>query len=179
MATPLVGLIQDMQVPQDVISFESWEPPSKSRSVNYDDVSIRGRSEPHVFYSDTGPQIWTFSIHLVASVDQGDDGSPDSVQEKVSFIESLVMPDYGDTPGGEAAIRPPHLARIQILNMINLVGTIRNPSFTYLPPYDTDSGQPYQVDCNFTFQVQREFGKPPLGFADVRRLTSRGQNKFL
>lgn len=178
MAKPLVGIIQDVQVPQDFINFESWEPPVKSRNPVYDDVTIRGRSEPHVFYSHTDAQIWTFSIKFFASIDQGDNGLPIGVLEKQSFIESLVMPDYGQTPGDLAAIRPPHLARIRILRMLDIIGTIRSPNFVFQPPYDITTGYPYQIDCTFQFHAQREFGKSPYGFADIRRLTARGQNRF-
>lgn len=178
MAKPLRGLIQDVQVPQDTIEFFSWEPPQKSRDVTYDDVPIRGRSEPHVFYSHTGPQVWQFSIHFLASFDQDDGGTPTIVQEKMSFVESFVMPDYGETSGQFAVVRPPHLARVRILRMIDLIGTIRNPTWVYLPPYDITSGQPYQIDCSFTFHTQRELGKAPLGFADIRRLSARGQDRF-
>lgn len=182
MAKPLVGIIQDVQVPQDFIQFESWDPPTKSRTVVYEDAQVRGRSEPHVFYSHTETQIWSFSMHFLASFDQGDGGSPIGVQEKASFIESLVMPDYGQTPGQVSVIRPPHLARIRILRMIDLIGTIRSPQWVYggsqSAVYDVVTGQPYQIDVTFQFHVQREFGKTPFGFADIRRLTARGQNRF-
>lgn len=178
MARPPALLIQDVQVPQDFIEVLSWEPPTKGRTVVYDDVSVRGRSEPHVFYSHTEAQVWNFTIHLFASMDQNDGGTPLGVQEKASFIESLVMPDYGATPGELSAIRAPHLARLRILRMLDLIGTIRNPSWTYSPPYDIRTGQPYQIDCSFQFYTQREFGKTPYGFADIRRLTARGQNRF-
>lgn len=178
MAKPIRGLIQDTQVPEDVIEFFSFEPPQKSRSVSYDDVAVRGRSEPYVFYSYTGAQIWSFTINFLASFDQADGGTPLDVQEKMNFIESFVMPDYGQNAGQFAVVRPPHLARIRILKMLDIIGTIRDPSWTYEPPYDINTGQPYQITCSFTFNVQRELGKDPLGYADIRRLTARGQDRF-
>ena len=178
MAKPLRAIIQDVQVPQDIIEFFSWDPPQKTRNVVYDDVPVRGRSEPHVFYSYTEAQVWQFNIHFLASFDQDDRGTPVGVAERASFLESFVMPDYGDTAGSFAVVRPPHLARIRILRMIDLIGTIRNPAFVYNPPYDIQTGQAFQIDVSFTFHTQREFGKDPLGFADIRRLTARGQNRF-
>ena len=178
MAKPLRGILQDVQVPQDTIDFYSWDPPQKSRNVVYDDVPIRGRSEPHVFYSHTEAQVWQFSIHFIASFDQNDGGIPLNVMEKMSFIESFVMPDYGQTSGQFAVVRSPHLARIRILRMIDLIGTVRNPNWVYNPPYDITNGQPYQIDCSFSFHTQRELGKAPLGFADIRRLAFRGQDRF-
>lgn len=178
MAKPLRGIIQDVQVPQDIIEFFSWEPPQKSRNPVYDDVPIRGRTEPHVFYSHTEAQVWQFTIHFFASFDQNDGGIPLGVMEKMSFIESFTMADYGNQSGQFAVVRPPHLARIRILRMIDLIGTIRSPSWTYLPPYDIQDGKPYQIDVSFQFNAQRELGKAPLGFADVRRLSARGQDRF-
>lgn len=178
MAKPLRGIIQDVQVPQDTIEFFSWDPPQKSRNAVYDDVPVRGRSEPHVFYSHTEAQVWSFTIHFLASFDQRDNGTPVGVQEKMSFIESFVMPDYGNTAGQFSVVRQPHLARIRILRMIDLIGTIRSPNFIYNPPYDIVTGQPYQIDVSFQFNTQRELGRTPLGFSDIRRLTSRGQNRF-
>jgi len=177
-ARPLRGIIQDVQVPQDLIEFFSWDPPQKTRNPVYDDVPVRGRSEPHVFYSYTEAQVWQFSIHFLASFDQDDNGTPKGVMERMSFIESFTMPDYGETAGNFAVVRPPHLARIRILRMIDLIGTIRSPTFTYSAPYDIQTGEPYQIDVSFTFHTQQEFGKAPLGFADIRRLTARGQNRF-
>jgi len=179
MAKPLVGILQDVQVPQDFIRFESWAEPTKSRQVVYDDVDVRGRSEPHVFYSHTGAQVWSFKLQLVASYDQDDRGVYTTVQEQASFIESLVMPDYGQRPGDLAAIRAPHLARIRILKMVDIVGTIRDPNWTYLAPYDIRTGVPQIIECSFSFHAQREYGKAPLGFSDIRRLTARGQTRFV
>ena len=37
--------------------------------ANYDESSVRGRSEPHPFYMDTGADTYSFDIKLVSSVD--------------------------------------------------------------------------------------------------------------
>ena len=177
MAKPLRGTIQDVQVPVDMIEFYSFDPPQMSRSVAYDDVIVRGRSEPQVFYSHTESAIWSFTIHLVASIDQEDRGDPAVVKEKANFIESLIMPDYGDSAGEFAVVKPPHLARIRILRMFDAIGTIRNPTWNYMPPYDIVTGYPHRIDVSFSFYEQRSFDQEPLGFADIRRLLSRGQTR--
>jgi hypothetical protein len=178
MASPLVMIIQDVQVPQDYINVYSWDDLTKSRRVVYDDVDVRGRSEPHVFYSHTEAPVWEFSLHFMASVSQGDHGDPLGVMEKVSFIESLIMPDYGEIPGQGSIVRPAHLARIKVKRLIDAIGTIRDPKWPFKGAYNTTTGYPQQVDCTFSFHVQRTFGKTPYGYADIRRLTSRGQNRF-
>ncbi len=177
MASPLRGIIQDVQVPNDTIDFFSFEPPQRSREVFYDDVPIRGRSEPHVFYSHTGAQVWSLSITLFASVDQNDEGQAIDVVEKVNFLESLEMPDYGQSPGEFAVVRSPHLARIKILKMFDVIGTIRNFNAIYEGPYDIDTGYPQRAIVSFILQTQRTINQQPLGFSDIRRLVSRGQTR--
>lgn len=175
------GIIQDYQVPTEMIEFYSWDPPQKSRSAVYDDVNIRGRSEPHVFYSYTEAQVWNFAIYFRASFEQNDGGVPLGVMERQSFIESFVMPDYGQVPGQFAVVRPPHLARIRILKMIDLIGTIRTPNWVFggsAGTYDVNNGYPHQIDLTFTFHAQQPVGVSPLGYADIRRLSARGQDRF-
>jgi len=176
MTTLLKGIIQDMHNTGELIDFYSFEPPQKSRNAVYDDVSVRGRSEPHVFYSHTEAPTYQFSIRLVASYDQRDSGTTRSVKEKEYFIESLVMPDYGPLPSSRnSVVAPPHLARIRIKKLIDIAGTIRNTNYVYLPPYD-EEGYPQLIEVTFSFHVQRIFGQQePLGFAEVRRLLWRGQ----
>jgi hypothetical protein len=178
MAKPFVGIIQDVQVPGDYIEFYAFKEPQRSRKAVYDDTTIRGRSEPHAFYSHTEAGVWNFQIDLTASVEQDDGGLYIGVQEKVSFIESFLMPDYGNVPGGLASVRPPHLCRIRILRMFDAIGTIRDVNTVYNSPYDVNTGMSGHVPTTFTFYEQREFGKAPLGYADIRRLTARGQNRF-
>ena len=181
MGQPLKCIIMDYQVPGDYIEVFGWgseNPPSMSRDVEYTDVPIRGRSEPYVFYSHTGPQIWEFTFSLYASIDSGDNGTYDGAQEKASFIESLIMPDYGDVAGQVSVVQPPHLARIYILQLLDLVGTIRKPQWIFKGPYDMDTGRSQVIGVSFPFHCQRSFGQSPLGYADIRRLTARGQNRF-
>ena len=179
MAKPFRGIIQDVERPGELIEFFSFEPPQKSHTVVYDDVSIRGRSEPHVFYSHTEAQIWNFTIHFLASFDEGDNGRPANVKEKENFLESFVMPDYGDEAGDFGVVKPPHLARVRILKMFDLIGTIRDLNFQYVPPYDVVTGYPYQIDATFTLHAQRSFGKDPLGYAEIRRIIAKGQSRQL
>jgi len=173
MADPFRGVLLDMEQPNEFISFLVFDPPSWSRQVNYSEVEIRGRSEPHVFYSSTGPKIWSFELHLFA----GDVGSARTVRQQELFIESLIMPDYGALPGQTSAVaKPPHRARIRIKQMLDVVGTLRDLRVDYLRPYEGVTGFPYIVKVGFTMHAQRLYGQEaPLGFADVRRMLSRGQ----
>lgn len=178
MARALEGIIIDTKVPSDYVKFRSWEVPQYSRSAVYDDVAIRGRSEPHSFYSHTEAKAWNFTIHFIASFDQGDGGEPRAVTEKRSFLESFLMPDYGSSPGQYTFVKSPHLARIRIRKMFDIVGQIRNLNVTYEAPYDMGTGEAYQIDCGFSFIEHRTIDQYPQGYADIRRLTFRGQDRF-
>lgn len=168
MPTLLRGIIQDFET-GEFLEFYSFEAPQKSRSANYDDVAIRGRSEPVPFYSSTNAQVWSLTIRLVASYDQDDSGSPIRVKREENFVESFLMPDYGDTPAETSGVvKSPHRARIRIGRMFNVVGTIRDLSFTYPPPYDAQ-GYPQIVEVAISFQTQRTIR--PLGYAALRNLS--------
>ncbi len=176
MANPLKGVILDVET-KDFIHFFSFEPPQYSRNPVYDDVPIRGRSEPHSFYGYTEAGIWSFAIHFIASIDQNDEGDPASVKEKANFIESLILPDYGFEVGEFSVVLPPHLARIRILKMFDAIGTIRSPSWTLLGPYDVDTGYSYQIDCTFSFNVQKTIGNID-SMSSKRSLLSVGQTRL-
>jgi hypothetical protein len=178
MAKPLRGLIQDVSYPSEFIDFYTFEDPTKNRNVNYEDVAIRGRSEPHVYYANTDAAVYSLNISFIASLDEGDNGNPQTVREKENFLESLCMPDYGRVPGKPASVvRPPHLARIRIKRMFDVIGTIRGLNFTYVGPFDIDTGYPYKIDASFSIHAQRVFGREkPLGYAELRRLSARGQD---
>lgn len=168
MAPPtLSGLIVDLETLTG-IPFFSWDPPTHSRSAVYDDVSVRGRSEPHPFYSHTDPQIWAFSIHLSASFNQNDFGTPAEVKIRENFIESLVMPDYGDEAGTFGVVNPPHLCRVVIGAMFDARGTLRNFSSAYRGPFENITGLPHNIDITFDLHVQSPPNVTPAGYSDVR-----------
>jgi hypothetical protein len=168
MARPLRGIIQDYET-GEFIEFFTFSDPQKSRSANYDDVAVRGRSEPHDFYSSTDAQDWSLTIYLIASIEQNDEGSVISVRKKENFLESLLMPDYGDNPAEDASVvKPPHYARIRIGRMFNVIGSVRNLSFNYPRPYSAN-GLPQQIEVSISFRSKRTI--KPLGYAATRELS--------
>lgn len=175
MTRPLEGIILDTKT-GDFINFFSFQPPQKSREPVYDDVDIRGRSEPHVFYAYTRAQVWSLNIQFNASVDQNDGGLSIEPKEKDNFLESLCMPDYSLEIGGARLVQSPHLARVRILKMFDAIGTIRNYSSTYVGPYDAQTGYPYNIEASFQLHVQTPIGQDVPGFAEVRRLLNLGQD---
>lgn len=172
----ITGIIMDV-VTKQYVEFVGWEPPQASRVPVYNDESVRGRSEPYSFYSHTGPRVWPFRVHFVASLDQGDKGIYESVKEKVNFVESLVLPDYGVEPGELSIVTSPHYARIRIRRLVDAVGTIRNFSVEYPGPYDVDTGYSQTADCSFELQEQHAYDQNIDSMSSVRRSLVYGQTK--
>jgi len=131
-------------------------------AAQYDDAVVRGRSEPHLFFSHTSANTFAFSVQLAASVDESDNGDPKILWDDYLFFKSFQYPDYGDDDKGPIA--PPKKAIITIGNWFRKVGVIRDPSGTFKPPYDSD-GYPYHIDIRFTFRI---INPVPLSMFDVR-----------
>lgn len=181
MPSPLVGFIIDENVLAG-IPFYSWEAPRYSRSVAYDDVAIRGRSEPHVFYSHTDTRVWSFDIHLAVGLGLGAEflgsvtplssileyGNPATLKLAENFIHSMVMPDYGEEVGGFSVVKPPHIARVGINAMFDARGTIRNLGVVYSGPYEIVTGLPHRIDITFELHEQKYDNVDPDGYRDIR-----------
>jgi len=168
MAPPLLMIIQDFETGESITT-PSWSQPQFSRDPSYDDVPIRGRSEPHQFYAYTGTAIWNISLVLIASIDADDEGKVKTVKKQLNFLESLTMPDYGPTPLETAGVvKPPHLTRVNIRRMFNVIGTLRNLSYTLEGPYD-ELGMSHRASVTFTLHALRQVR--PLGFAAIRELS--------
>jgi hypothetical protein len=144
------------------VKFLYYQDIENSIEATYDEVGVRGRSEPHPFYLETGPDIYTFDIKLVASVNESDDGSTSKIHNDYLFIKSFQYPDYGIAASGP--IRPPRQAIITIGRWFNKKGIIKSPSFVFHAPYSSE-GFPQSIDVRFTFRVTNTI---PLDMTDIR-----------
>ncbi len=164
------GFIQDASYELEMISFLIFAPPSYGRAVNYESAHVRGRSEPYCFYVDTDERVTRFAIEFHSADDE-----LRTIREKERFIESLVVPDYGPTPGQRAAIvKPPHLAVVWIKDLVRVRGTIRNLQVTPHIPIDLATGLPHHIAVAFDLHSQSLSPDQLQGFADLRRVLSRG-----
>jgi len=145
------------------MSFKYFRPLSEDVAAEYEDVGIRGRSEPFSFYAQTGPDMWAFELKLMASVDQNDGGNPRRAYDDYLFLKSFQFPDYG--PGFAGPVKPPPQAIITVGSFFRKKGEIRQPRFTFNFPLD-ENGFPHSIDASFTFRVINDL---PLDFRDVRR----------
>lgn len=182
MARPMEMVILDVETGEYIL-LHGFEPPSKGRTVNYDDVAVRGRSEPYQFYSSTETGVWSFKVRLVASVEQNDRGDPVTVLGRSDFIESLAMPDYGDDPGQvSSVVQPPHLTRLAVTGTegvsIDITGTLRGFQSQWQLPYDIVTGLPTIIDVSFEIHEQTPYGQRPKGYADVRKRLLKGQTRL-
>jgi len=158
---PVEGHIIDY-VTKDSVKFLYFEDIDNNVGAVYDEVDVRGRSEGHMFYSHTGPDTYSLSIRLAASVDQYDKGDAKQLWSDYLFIKSFQFPDYGGDSMGP--VLPPRKAIIQIGKWFKKVGAIVQPRGSFLSPYDED-GYPMVIDVQFTLRV---INTTPLDLYQIR-----------
>jgi hypothetical protein len=128
----------------------------------YEEQSVRGRSEEHVFYSHTSGVIDNFSIRLPASVDEKDSGNAEKSYKDFLFIKSFNYPDYGINRQGP--VLPPRKAIITIGKFYKEVGIIKGLSYTFSRTCDF-LGYPLVIDVRFAFRV---INAKPQSLQDIR-----------
>lgn len=147
----------------DRVKFLYFQPISNEVNANYDEASVRGRSEPHPFYIDGSPDNYQFNIRFESSVDEADGGSAKKVEDAYLFVKSFQYPDYGDPPQGP--VRPPRHCIITIGTWFRKRGIIKNFSAQWGNTYDPE-GFPHRVDISF---ILRAFNPQALGWRDIVR----------
>lgn len=135
---------------RDSVKFLYYEDIEGGVEPVYEEQSVRGRSEEHVFYSHTSGQSDGFSIRLPASVDEGDGGSNLQTWLDFLFIKSFVYPDYGEDDKGP--IMPPRKAILKIGQWYQEVGVIKGFGYTFSKVCDA-KGYPHIIDVRFQFRV--------------------------
>jgi hypothetical protein len=171
---PVEGHIIDYEVRRDAsrqikgrssIRFLYYEDIEANVEPVYEEQSVRGRSEEHVFYSHTSGEVNSFSIRLPASVDESDNRTPQQTWKEYLFIKSFAYPDYGESFKGP--ILPPRKAIITIGKWYRKVGVIKSPSATFSKVCDED-GYPLIIDVRFQFRI---INSRPLSLRDIRAQT--------
>lgn len=134
----------------------------------YEEQSVRGRSEEHVFYSHTSGENDSFSIKLPASVDEADTRDAFLNWQDFLFIKSFVYPDYGQ--GFRGPILPPRKAIITIGRWYRKVGVLKGFAYTFSKTCD-ERGYPLIIDIRFQFRV---INARSLSFRDIRAQSGAG-----
>jgi len=130
----------------------------------YDESIVRGRSEPHLFYSHTGADKYNFTLKFAASVDEADGRNARQIWNEHLFIKSFSYPSYGIDRKGP--MRPPRKVIIQIGSWFRKRGVIESPSASFSKTCDLE-GYPLFIDERFTFRVINVI---PLDMFDIRQL---------
>lgn len=142
------------------IEFEYYDTITETVASNWATIGIRGRSEPHQYYDNTGSAIWNFNLVFVAGAGQGSSLTTEDIKRRANFIKALQYPRYGNPP----LVSPPPRVHIRIGKLLDARGIVKNPNFIYNSPYDNETGLPLKIDVTFTFEITHNRA---LGFKDV------------
>lgn len=142
--TPAAVVIQqaflvDIDSPNRERLVFGWMPISISdeKAANWESVSIIGRSEPIMGYSDSGPRNFGFEFEFYASLFQSDQDNLggltgyDIVKQKVDWLRSLSYPDYTGQ-----YLKPPHRVLLSIGALLKSIVICTSCNATYEGPWN-------------------------------------------
>jgi hypothetical protein len=169
---------------QDRLSFQLMpEVITDTKSANYSEIPILGRSIPFLGYANSSSRAIGLSLQFVALNREGQGQyTPTWVRQQVSWLESKVYPVYAD-----GFTFPPHRLLLSIAESVGMqvVMTSCSTSWTY-PWAVSESGvQAFraQVDCQFQEYGMND-GERPFGFDDAiegahNSFGSKGSNAYV
>lgn len=133
---------------------------SKSLTANYENISIPGRSAGVQSYSDTAGISKSVTLELMAGAGLyvGEDPVKD-MEADISFVESLVYPDYSSS-----IVNPPSIVLLYLGPSSILKGVVTSVTVDSMKPYTVD-GRPMRYKLGFT--VLQATDNPP-DYRDVR-----------
>jgi hypothetical protein len=165
----------DEENPGDLCVFQNMPTEfSDSKSADWSDTVIPGRSEPIKGYAASSARSFSLNITFVESMDQGDTPgfvgpvgpgfpapAPWYVRDKVNFCRSLVYPDYdaGDL------VQPPHTVIFVVGKLIRSRCVCKDVGVTWKGPWDPVSLIPMIAEVQMTLE---EVNTLPWGQKDVR-----------
>ena len=156
----------------DRVSFQLMpESFGESKSANYDQIPILGRSLPYLGYGNSSSRATSVAMQFHAL---GGKYTPQWVLSRVRFLESLVYPDY---EGGFAY--PPHRAMLVMGEAIGMVCVATNVSTNWLGhPWYVDSGEalPFGVEVTVDL-LEWGMNEDPFGHPhDVDQARASGES---
>jgi len=135
------GIIRFQIMPEEV---------RDSKSANYVNTDIVGRSHPIKGYSSSGPRTLSFSIKFYKFKEE------DNPLQEANRLRALLYPDYS------SGIFPPPLCQVKI-GQIKMQGVAISADISYRYPWD-ESVSPIFVEVSLTFE---ETGRKPFSFQEV------------
>lgn len=149
----------------------------ESKSANYDQIPILGRSLPYLGYAHSGARMCSLQMSFHAL---GSDWTPVWVLAQVRFLESLAYPDY------VAGITyPPHRVMLIIGEAIGMTCVVTNVTTNWTGPWAiTDASEAYShhADVSVDFMEWGEnedtYGHPH-GWTDAVSLGGNSVNNTM
>ena len=92
------------------------------------------------------------------------------VHQKAAALEALTYPQYDDNN----VAFPPPLVDLSYAQNFKRRGIIRSVNFTYLPPWEPETGLCMHLDCQITME---EVNLVPKSYRDVRERKHPGQGQ--
>jgi hypothetical protein len=123
---------------------------SESKSAQYNEIPIIGRSLPHLGYAASSSRSIALTLSFVAlnSPNSGGKYTTDWVRDRVRWLESKVYPEYLD-----GFTFPPRMLNIGIGSVIGMQCVMTSCTTSWLGPWDVegDLARPFRanVDCAF------------------------------
>ena len=144
----------------DRVSFQLMpESFGESKSANYDQIPILGRSLPYLGYANSSSRATSLTMQFHAL---GDPYTPQWVVQQVRFLESLVYPDY---EGGFAY--PPHRVMLVMGEAMGMVCVATNVTTGWLGhPWKVSGTEAYPFGVDVTIDLlewgmnEDEYGHP-------------------
>jgi hypothetical protein len=130
---------------------------SDSKSVNWNQIQIVGRSHPILAYDSSASRTFSFTLYFFAHPSHEDPTTQGTVVENIRFLTSLTYPDYG---GG---VKPPHKCVLRIGSMIQWAVVAQDISVSYTPMWKNGLPVYASVSCTFI-----ESADNPVDYGTVR-----------
>lgn len=140
------------------VYFQMMPEVTESKSVNWNQIEIIGRSHPILGYSSSAPRTVAFTLTFFAHPSTEDGTTLTDVSRNLRFLLSLAYPDYG---GG--GVKPPHRCVIKLGAQSKMVGVISDVAVTYKTLWM--NGLPVHAEASVTFIEAYKF---PMSYGIIR-----------
>lgn len=130
---------------------------SDSKSVNWNQVQIVGRSHPILAYDSSAPRTFSFTLYFFAHPSHEDPTTQGEIVKNIRTLMSLTYPDY------RGGVKPPHKCTLKIGNMIAWHVVAQDISIDYTPLWKNGLPVYASVSCTFI-----EAWDDPIDFGAVR-----------
>ena len=120
--------IVDTITPSTRVYFQMMPEVTDSKSINWNQIDIIGRSHPILGYASSGPRTFSFTLSFFAHATNRDDTSQTRIQANINFLLSLTYPDYS---GG--SVKPPHKCILHLGEQVHWPVVAQDISVTYKP----------------------------------------------